>query len=217
MPPPALPVPARPGAFYAVTRAAARAVARAAFGLKVRGGEHVPASGACILAANHASYLDAVILGCASPRVLRFVAEAEIFYYRWSAAVLARLGAFPLRRGAPDRGAIRTALDCLHRGEALAVFPEGGRASGDGVGPLFPGVGLLAAISGAPVVPSGIRGTRQAWPRDRRLPRRALVAVTFGSPLSFAEVTGARGGPSARARFCEHLRASMEALLVPPC
>ena len=142
---------------------------------------YVPAEGPVILAANHGSYLDPFFLAMPVGRNFCFMAKAEVFR-RFSWRLLAALGAFPVRRGAQDEETFATAEAVLARGGGVVVFPDGGiyRGGEIGVRPK-PGVGRLALLSGAPVVPAAIRGSRAVG--RLRLPR---VEVVYGVPLRFS-------------------------------
>jgi 1-acyl-sn-glycerol-3-phosphate acyltransferase len=99
------------------------------------------------------------------------------------------LNAYPVRRGTGAAGAMRAALAVLQGGGAVLVFPEGSRGPEGMLRPGQPGAGMLAVLSGAPVVPVYIRGSGRALPRGTWLPRPAKVTVTFGPALRF-------GGPN---------------------
>lgn len=177
---------------YAIVKSLAAAVMRLLFGLRASGREHVPATGPVLLVANHSSLLDPPLIGAAAPRPLVFLAKAELFAIPGFGRLIRGLNARPLRREGADAGALREALRTLGEGRALLVFPEGTRGE-EGV-PREPkaGAGMLAVLSGAPVVPVYVRGSGRAWPRGRRLPRPARVTVRFGAPLSFATGEGPR-------------------------
>jgi 1-acyl-sn-glycerol-3-phosphate acyltransferase len=177
---------------YALLKPLAVALMRLLFGLRGRGAEHVPAGGPVLLVANHTSNLDSPIVGGACPRQLNFLAKAELFEIPLFGRFIRRLGARPLRREGPDAGALRTALRVLREGGALLVFPEGTRGEEGILRPAKPGAGMLAVLSGAPVVPVYISGSGRALPRGRKFPRPARVTVTFGPPLAVAPDGGRR-------------------------
>jgi 1-acyl-sn-glycerol-3-phosphate acyltransferase len=176
---------------YAVLKPIAVALMRLFFRVEGRGREHVPATGAVLIVANHSSVLDPPLVGGMCPRQLTFLAKAELFGIPGLGGLIRRLGAQPLRREGADPSALRTAQRVLAEGKALLVFPEGTRGEEGTLREAKPGAALLAVQSGATVVPAYVRGSGQAWPRGRRLPRPAKVVVTFGAPLRFQRVTGA--------------------------
>ena len=142
--------------------------------------EHLPAGGPVILAGNHVSLLDGPLLAlAASPRrYVRFLGKAELFRVPVLGWYLARSGSVPLdRRG--DVVAMRAALEILRGGGCLALFPEGTRSRTGLPGRPRAGVGFLAGLGGAVVVPARILNTG-AFPWGRPL------EVRFGAGLSFA-------------------------------
>ncbi len=171
---------------YAVLKPFVVGALRLAFGLTGQGQAHVPRSGPVLLVANHSSVLDPPLVAAVTPREVSFLAKAELFDVPLFGGLIRRLNARPVRREGADPGALRTALRVLEDGGALLVFPEGTRGPEGELRPGRPGAGMLAVLSGAPVVPVYIRGSGRAWPRGRRLPRPARVTVRFGKPLRFA-------------------------------
>lgn len=163
------------------------------FALRVEGGEHIPASGAAIIAANHVSYFDPVIVALAVRRPVHFMAKGELFRFRPFGWLLRQYFVFPVDRKGSDVQAMKRALRLLAEGEILAMFPEGTRGDGSRLGPAKPGIGLIAARSGAPVIPAFHRGTEKALPRGTWIPRPYPISVRFGPPLRFAEVQVGEG------------------------
>jgi 1-acyl-sn-glycerol-3-phosphate acyltransferase len=176
---------------YTVLKPCTLALAKLLFRLEGRGIEHVPATGAVLLAANHSSVLDPPLVGAVAPRQLSFMAKADLFRIPLFGALIRRLHATPLRREGSDPGALRTALRMLEEGRALLIFPEGTRGEEGTLRPAKAGVGMLAVMAGVPVVPVFVRGSGAVWPRGRRLPRPGKVIVTFGPALTFERRAGA--------------------------
>jgi 1-acyl-sn-glycerol-3-phosphate acyltransferase len=170
---------------FAVSKGLLRVLFRLAFGLEVRGCEHVPARGAFIAAGNHVSYLDPPVLGVACPRRLRFMARNTLFRYPLLGGYLRAVGVIPLTRGEHDPRALREALRRLQRGEPVAIFPEGHRQLSGELGAAKRGVGLLAMSARAPIVPVLITGTRAALPPGSAWFRRAKIRVAFGRPIPY--------------------------------
>lgn len=176
---------------YALLKPVVAVLMRLVFGLESRGREQVPSAGSVLLVANHSSVLDPLLVGGALARPVSFLAKAELFEIPLFGRLLRGVNARPVRREGADASALRAALRTLQAGAALLVFPEGTRGDEeDGLRPARAGAGMLAVISGAPVVPVYIRGSGRAWPRGRKLFRPAKVGVTFGPPLHFAERAG---------------------------
>jgi 1-acyl-sn-glycerol-3-phosphate acyltransferase len=163
---------------------------RLLFRFRAVGLEHVPEAGPVLLAANHVSLLDPPAIGAAIRRPIHFLAKRELFRVPLLGGVIRRLNAHPVDRSGSDSGALRLALSLLAKGHGLLVFPEGTRGTGETLGAGKAGVGMLAALAGAPVVPVYIRGTERALPRGAWCPRPASVQVVYGPPLRFA---GGRG------------------------
>lgn len=155
---------------------------------RVIGRENVP-RGAAIVASNHASNLDPLLVNMTCPRYVRFMAKQEMWSTALGRWLYPRLGAFPVRRRAADRTAIATATRILEEGGVLGVFPEGTRGSG-GLGEGQSGAAFLALRTGSPVVPTAVHGTAGALPEGARFPRFPRVTIRFGTPIdpgSFAE------------------------------
>lgn len=171
--------------FYDLTKAVLWLAFRLGFGLEVVGREHVPRTGAFILASNHVSYLDPPLVGAACPRRLRFMARAELFTHTLLGAFLRAVHAIPVKRGEADVTAVRTALTCLRHGEAVTIFPEGGRQFSGKLGVAKRGVGLLADTAQVPVIPTLVQGTFRALPPHARRLARAKIRVAFGEPIPY--------------------------------
>lgn len=169
--------------FYRLVRGSSRLFLRLIFRFRVTGAEHIPRQGAVIVVSNHTSYLDPLILGVASPRMLYFMAKAELFNVPVLRGVIARLGAFPVKRGAPDRQALRKAATILKEKRCLAVFPEGARRF-DGLGKPERGTALLARQAGAVIVPAGIIGADKVKSTLSRLALPVKVEVRVGLPIN---------------------------------
>ena len=147
--------------------------------VRISGREHIP-EGGFILAPNHPSQLDAFFAAVALGRRVRFMAKSDLFTRRWG-RWLARVGAFPVRRGVWDEEAFETAETLLERGKVLAMFFEGGVSPPGAYRPAKPGIGYVAGHAGATVLPCHLAGTRGlykpwTWPK---------ITVTYGPPLVF--------------------------------
>jgi len=176
---------------YAVVKRCIAGLGRVWFRLSVVGADRVPREGRLLLAANHVSVLDPALIGAALPRELDFLAKTELFRIPGFGALIRRLNAHPVDRSGSDSTALRLALRLLGDGRAVLVFPEGTRGTEGRLGPARAGAGMLAALSGAPVVPVYVQGSGRALPRGAVVPRPARVTVTFGTPpLRFARERG---------------------------
>ena len=147
------------------------------FKMKVYGWENLPRRGGFILASNHTSFLDPVVLGAVSPRPLSFMAKKELFKSFFFGRLISALGAFPLSREKADIGAIREAIRRLKEGGVLVLFPEGTRTSEKELANGLPGVGMMAMKAGVPIAPVLIIGAEAALPKKARFVRFRPIRV----------------------------------------
>ncbi len=153
------------------------------FPIEVYGREHIPKTGGFILAGNHASYLDPVVLGSMCPRYMYFMARHDLFANPLSSWFLSKLHAFPVKRNSADISALKKAIRLVKKGEGLLLFPEGSRqVEGISSNPQS-GIGFLAAKINAPVIPALIRGTELAMPKGSKGIRRVKISVYFGKQI----------------------------------
>lgn len=177
--------------FYRSLRVLA-ALPRWYFRFRVEGADRVPASGPCILAANHVSYADPVFLAMACPRPVRFIVDRAQHGRPLVHGVAVRTGAIPVENTPRDLGSLRRALAALRAGSVLGIFPEGGRSHDGTLQPAKPGVALLALRAGVPLVPVGIVGVFRAYSRHMAVPRPRPITVRFGEPVAFPPSWGGR-------------------------
>lgn len=154
----------------------------------------VPKQGGLLLLANHTSDLDPVLVQGATNRQVFFMAKDELFQMPVLGKLIRWFQAFPVKRGEPDRGAIRLAVDLIKSGEVVCVFPEGQLSESGELQPILPGVELIARMAGCPVVCVGIKNANRIMPYGMTIPRPALrwVTVTIGKPWVNAEGFTAR-------------------------
>src|SRR5262245_33746061 len=179
--------PERFPAIYAGLKRILPPVLRRFFAFRVSGLEHVPEHGPYIVAANHANYLDGVVLGAALPRRISFLVLPRVYratplhpYFH------DHVGSIPVSLARPDPGAIRRALRVLEQGGVVGIFPEGPFSRDGTLVRGQPGVALVALRAGVPVVPAAISGTFHALAARRFfVPRRVPLGVRFGKPLRF--------------------------------
>lgn len=152
------------------------------FWLRVEGRENVPRKGPVLIASSHSSFLDPVIAGMASPRILCYMARDSLFRppLKW---MIEHLFAYPISRDSSDLKALRQVNELLAKNRAVLLFPEGTRSRDGAVGSFKPGIGLLALRTGVPVVPLYLGGTFQSWPRHGKFPKPARLQAIFGKPL----------------------------------
>ncbi|HKW94759.1 MAG TPA: lysophospholipid acyltransferase family protein [Methylomirabilota bacterium] len=182
---------------YAILKPIAVALMRLFFRLEVESPGLVPATGPVLIVSNHVSVLDPPLVGASAPRSLHFMAKEELFRIPLLGSLIRALNARPVRRDGSDMRALKAALALLQEGRALLVFPEGTRGvEGQPLRDGKAGVGMLAVLSGAPVVPVFVSGSGAALPRGASLPRPRKVRVTFGPALTFkkeSKTTGDEG------------------------
>jgi len=152
-------------------------------GLAIAGDHRVPATGAVLYVSNHASFLDPVAIGVASPRRVVFMAKAELFRNRVLAWLLDGVDTFPVRRGEADRLAFKTTLDMLADGRAVCIFPEGTRSPDGALMPAEQGAAVFAVKTGCPVVPVFVEGSHRVWGAGKGL-RRGRIVVHYGDPFT---------------------------------
>lgn len=166
------------------------AVFRTLFRLRVEGQEHEPASGPVIAAANHASAIDPPIVGIALKRRPAYMAKHELFTVPVLGPWLRSIGVFPVRRGEPDRRAIRKSLEVLNAGGVLVMFPEGTRSPDGRLRSPEPGAAMIALRTGAPVIPIAVINSHRILPKGARRPRFQQVTVRIGPPLAVPRIAG---------------------------
>ena len=171
---------------YGLTRGIVVPLFRAYFRMRIDGAGHIPRDGAAVIAPNHKSFYDSFFFALATPRPMRFMAKDELIS-PWYGAYLARLGAFPVRRGESDEEALETAREILRDGGLLALFPEGTRIRDpDTLGTPKRGAARLALEAGAPIVPAAITGTDGLFAGPFPKPKR--VQVAFEEPIPVHEL-----------------------------
>jgi len=164
-------------------RAAARRIIRARYRVQLHHPERVPATGPVILAANHVGIVDGPILAIFAPRPVHALTKQEMFSNRRLGGFLHRAGQIPLDRFQTDPSAVRTSLRVLRDGGVVGIFPEGARGAGE-LELFHRGAAYLAMVTGAPVVPTTMLGTRVPGGHSGSIPPRgSLVELWFGRPV----------------------------------
>lgn len=168
--------------FYYFCCAIVRIVLFFAFRVKAEGRENIPLKGGAVIAVNHRSNWDVVVTGLMCPRMLRFMAKAELFENKLFGGLIKRLGAFPVRRGRGDVGAVKSALKTLSRNHVMLIFPEGHRMrDGKRAQNAKAGVAMIATHAQVPVIPAYIDGEYK-WMRK--------ITIIFGKPVTYEKYAG---------------------------
>jgi 1-acyl-sn-glycerol-3-phosphate acyltransferase len=163
--------------FYSVVRYICNAVIHVLFKIQLKGIDDFPMEGAVIVYSNHKSMWDPVIIGCLLKRPIYFMAKEELFRNPVMRLIVTKLRAFPVKRGTPDRKAIKRALELLNEKQVLGIFPEGTRSKDGKLHEPESGVALLAAKSkDVTLVPVAIIGGYKWFSR---------IDVIFGAPIEF--------------------------------
>lgn len=195
--------------WWLLSKYATLAFCRVWFRLRVEGREHVPAAGAVLLVANHASYLDPPLVGISCRREVNFLAQAGLAGFaplRWW---MRQVGVTLIDRDAPSKESLRLIADSLAAGEVVGLFPEGTRSADGAVAPFKSGVEFLVRRTGALVVPIGLDGAHRAFPRRAWLPRPRRVTVRFGAPWGGDKVLAPGGVDALRAHVADLARAPL--------
>ena len=179
--------------FYSFVGFAVRLLLRVLTRCRVEGGERIPATGPFLLVSNHLNLVDPPVLGALLPRRIVFMAKEELFRTPVVGWVTRWYGAFAVRRGQPDRQALRTATKVLQEGGVVGMFPEGTRSKDGKMKQALPGAALIALMTALPVVPVGISGTdRLRSPLS--LLFRPAVTVRVGEPFILSRSESGRTG-----------------------
>ncbi len=149
-------------------------------GFKITDGSNIPKKGGFILASNHISYLDPMLLGVASSRDLNFMARHDLFSNFLYSQALLSARAFPVKRNSADISALREGIKRLKKGAGLVVFPEGSRRVEGKPAQAQSGIAFLALKANVPIVPAFIKGADLALPKGRKLIRPTKISVVFG-------------------------------------
>jgi len=142
-----------------------------------------PADGGVVYIGNHQSFLDPVVMSMALRRPMNFMARDTLFRFPGFKQLIGSLNSFPIRRGTADISAMKEAMRRLKAGRQIMVFAEGTRTRDGRIGPVLPGVALLAQRAAKWTVPVVIDGAFEAWPRTQALPSPGHVVIQYGHPI----------------------------------
>jgi 1-acyl-sn-glycerol-3-phosphate acyltransferase len=167
------------------------------FSLKSIGSRNMPRTGPVLVVSNHQSFIDPLLVGLAVRRRLCYLARKTLFRNRYFGAYLRSVNCVPVDQEGVAKEGLKAVLERLKEGEPVLIFPEGSRTETGEMQPLRPGVQLLVQRGKAPVLPVGIAGAFEVYPRKAKAPTlaplflrapRGGVAVSVGEPLGADEL-----------------------------
>jgi 1-acyl-sn-glycerol-3-phosphate acyltransferase len=177
------------------------------FHFEVIGREKIPMTGPLVLASSHACFIDPMIVGAASPRVVQYMMYST-FYYTWARRIFQFYGALPIDEK-DFRESLRSGMYILENGGCVGVFPEGAMTFDGNMLPAKPGALFLAQKTGAPVVPLAIKGNFEAWPRTRAIPRRSKITVIAHDPFVIEKGSSRKQLAALTERMMDQLAATL--------
>ena len=169
----------------------------ALYRIEAHGVENIPADGA-IVASNHTSFADVLVISAAAKRQVRYMAKKELFRIPLLAPLIRALGAYPVNRGGPDVSSIKRTIELIEGGELIGIFPQGHRYGGQDprTTEIKAGIGMITYRTKAPVIPVFLDGKAGKTSMFRK------NVITFGEPIRFEELEFVKGG------MTEYTRAS---------
>lgn len=174
--------------WYDFLRIVCRSVFLAVYRIRSEGREHIPRAGGALVLSNHQSHFDPIIVGLGSDRRMNYLARETLFRFppfRW---LIRSLDAIPIDREGLGLNGLKETLRRIKRGELVLMFPEGTRTPNGEVHALKPGFCALARRLNVPLVPVGVDGAFDAWPRTRTFPRGGRIHVQYGAPILPEEI-----------------------------
>ncbi|CAN5727247.1 lysophospholipid acyltransferase family protein [soil metagenome] len=181
------------GQLYSVARAVLSPIFKFNWRVRTEGLEHLPASGAAILCPNHTSVLDSFFLPLVLPRRITYVGKAEYMDDWKTKYVSPAMGMIPIDRGggSASERALKAATRVLERGELFGIYPEGTRSRNGVLHRGHTGPARLALRTGAPIIPVGLKGTRDIQPPEARFPKPFMpCTVRLGRPIDVTRYEG---------------------------
>jgi 1-acyl-sn-glycerol-3-phosphate acyltransferase len=150
---------------------------------RIHGAQYVPTKGSMVVVSNHASDFDPPLLSCGVGRPVAYMAKAELFRVPILKQAITLYGAYPVKRGASDRQAIRSALAYLDQGWATGVFLQGTRTTDARITKPHFGAALIAAKAQVPLLPVSLWGTEKIVKKGNYIPRPVPLTIRIGHPI----------------------------------
>lgn len=191
--------------FYLLAQALSALFFRLFYDYQIIGEENIPPGG-CLLASNHESYYDPPLIGCTLACRPHYLARKTLFDHPLFGATIRALQAHPIDQERPDMAGLKRIISLARAGQAVVIFPEGSRSWDGQLQPAQPGVGLVVAKAGVPVVPIRIFGAHRAWPRGGRPRLFTPIRVVIGPPITFGPVPSDR---DAYQKIGDHIMAAI--------
>ena len=192
---------------YALGKGLAGLYFKTLFRFRVEGLENIPAEGGAIICGNHFTLVDPAVVGVAMPRRVAFMGKQEAFKNPIIGWVLRGLGSFPVKRGTPDRAALKHSLELMEKGYCFGIFPEGTRSRTGKLGRPEPGAAYLALKSSVPVIPVGITSRYKLF---------GPILVRFGRPIDLEPYRAGKLTGDVLEAASEVIMAGIGAQLEPP-
>jgi len=158
--------------------------------LKITGQENTPHHGPLIVASNHSSFVDPIIVSASVYRQIHWMSKIENFEFPIIKSIFSMWSAFPVQRGKSDKKALQTAISYLKAGKCVGIFPEGTRTPTVKVGRLHKGAARLAVLTGASILPVMLVGTYKMLKKGEMFMKPVKVTVTIGKPIETAHLKG---------------------------
>lgn len=169
---------------YDAFRVIARLSGTVLFRMRWTGSENFPRAGGALICSNHQSFFDPVLVGLTCDRRMNYLARDTLFKNPILAPLIRYLDAIPIDREGGGLAGLKETLRRLKAGEQVLIFPEGTRSRDGEIASLKPGFCSVTRRSKVPLVPVGLDGAYQAWPRTAKLPRLGRIAVVVGKPIA---------------------------------
>ncbi len=171
--------------WYLLGYSLSKALAKTFFNYRVIGAENMIEEGPCIIAANHCSFFDPPLVGVACKRAIHYLARKSLLEWPILGPIFPDLNVIPVDRKNADRSALMGAIRVVKNGGAVLIFPEGTRSPDGNLQTAQPGLGMIVAKTGAPVVPVRISGSYEVFNRDMVYPKPGSVEVAIAPAIHF--------------------------------